>query len=97
MCRCEPLCIVLQSIALSEVLASGIFNFIVGSFEDDIDVCELFCRIELYCEAWCSILMTTITTYWTKGYCIARGPPSPNSWQPTNHDIISGRKSFTIC
>ena len=71
---------------------------IPGNFEDDADVCELFCRIELYCEAWSSIKSTLNDGYWNRGWCTARGPPTdPTIWPYAGPYHTSGRKSFGNC
>ncbi len=73
---------------------------IPGSFDDDLDICELFCRIEEMCDAWSYALSTYDSTYWTIGQCLARGPPNADVWvtdvlDPNN--VISGRKSHGTC
>ncbi len=69
-----------------------------GSFEDDLDVCELFCRIELFCEAWNTVTWAYGTGHWSIGQFMARGPPTEDIWaSDTNQNVISGRKSFGNC
>ncbi len=70
-------------------------SYITGSFQDDLDLCELFCRIELYCDAWVTVRTTRTDVY--GDVCKGRGPPSPNVWVYKDTDHISGRKTPSLC
>ena len=43
---------------------------IVGDFDDDLDMCELFCRIEFYCEAWLPYVLLSQRSAPHVLYCI---------------------------
>ncbi len=85
---------------LSQMSVPYLKHHIPGTFEDDLDICEMFCRVEEYCDAWMYVMSTYISAQWSRGYCLARGPPTADIWitqtlDPSN--VVSGRKSLGNC
>ena len=69
---------------------------LTGDFENDLDLCELFCRVEEYCDAWLTVDTSNPSAY--GGVCMGRGPPTADVWVPMGGgDHTSGRKSFNTC